>query len=81
MGGETMSLHKAIKSGKEHRVEYGTKGQPFAKAVDIHCRNHGGGRHQWECPWCLGNRTYKNKNKDKIAREEISNYRKGKDYE
>lgn len=35
-----MSLHKAIKSGKEHRVEYGTKGQPYAKAVDKTCRNH-----------------------------------------
>ena len=44
-----MALHKAIKSGKEHRVEYGTKGQPYAKAVDVHCRNHGGRRHQWEC--------------------------------
>lgn len=76
-----MSLHKAIKSGKEHRVEYGTKGQPYAKTVDIHCRNHGGGRHQWECPWCLGNRTYKNKNKDKLARAEILRYRKEKDYE
>ena len=29
-----MALHKAIKSGKEHRIEYGTKGQPYAKAVD-----------------------------------------------
>lgn len=76
-----MSLHKAIKSGKEHRVEYGTKGQPFAKAVDIHCRNHGGGRHQWQCQWCLGNRTYKNKNKEKIAQEELRKYRKGQDYE
>ena len=42
-----MGLHKAIKSGKEHRTEYGTKGQPYAKSVDIHCRNHGGRRHQW----------------------------------
>lgn len=76
-----MSLHKAIKSGKEHRVEYGTKGQPFAKAVDIHCRNHGGGRHQWQCQWCLGNRTYKNKAKEKLAKEELRKYRKGQDYE
>ena len=55
-----MGLHKAIKSGKEHRTEYGTKGQPYAKSVDIHCRNHGGRRHQWECSWCYDNRTKKN---------------------
>ena len=36
-----MSLHKAIKSGKEKRIEYGTKGQPYCKAVDPTCRNHG----------------------------------------
>ena len=71
-----MSLHKAIKSGKEHRVEYGTKDQPYAKAVDKHCRNHGGRRHQWECPWCLGNRAYKNKNKDKLMQKEIRDFNK-----
>lgn len=70
-----MALNKAIKSGKEHRVEYGTKGQPYAKAVDIHCRNHGGRRHQWQCEWCLGNRIYKNKAKDKIAKEEIKKFK------
>ena len=66
-----MSLHKAIASGKEHRVEYGTKGQPYAKSVDIHCRNHGGRRHQWECMWCKNNRTYKNKERERLAKEEI----------
>ena len=66
-----MSLHKAIASGKEHRVEYGTKGQPYAKSVDIHCRNHGGRRHQWECIWCKNNRTFKNKERERLAREEI----------
>lgn len=66
-----MALHKAIKSGKEHRVEYGTKGQPYAKAVDKHCRNHGGCRHQWECQWCKDNRTYKNKERERLAKEEI----------
>ena len=66
-----MSLHKAIASGKEHRVEYGTKGQPYAKSVDIHCRNHGGRRHQWECGWCKNNRTYKNKERERLAKEEI----------
>ena len=66
-----MSLHKAIASGKEHRVEYGTKGQPYAKSVDIHCRNHGGRRHQWECVWCKNNRTYRNKERERLAKEEI----------
>ena len=66
-----MSLHKAIASGKEHRVEYGTKGQPYAKSVDIHCRNHGGRRHQWECIWWKNNRTYKNKERERLAKEEI----------
>ena len=56
-----MSLHKAIKSGKEHRVEYGTKNQPYAKAVDETCRNHGGRRGKRQCPYCLGNRTYRDK--------------------
>ena len=71
-----MSLSKAIKSGKEHRVEYGTKGQPFCKAVDEHCRNHGGRRHQWQCPWCYGNRTTKERNKDKVAKKEIADFQK-----
>jgi hypothetical protein len=66
-----MSLHKAIASGKEHRVEYGTKGQPYAKSVDVHCRNHGGRRHQWECVWCKNNRTYKNKERERLTKEEI----------
>ena len=66
-----MSLHKAIKSGKEHRVEYGTKGQPYCKAVDKHCRNHGGRRHQWQCIWCLHNRTYKDRQREKLALKEI----------
>lgn len=59
-----MSLHKAIASGKEHRVEYGKKGQPYAKGVSKSCRNHGG------CSWCEGNRTYQgNKLKEKIKSE------------
>ena len=73
-----MSLHKAIASGKEHRVEYGTKGQPFAKAIDIHCRNHGGRRHQWECAWCFGNRMNKNIAKEKLAKQEIKDFMTGK---
>jgi len=73
-----MSLHKAIKSGKEHRVEYGTKGQPFCKAVDSTCRNHGGrsGGSAKQCPWCLDNRTKKEKTKDRLAKKEIQDFQK-----
>lgn len=73
-----MALHKAIKSGKEHRVEYGTKGQPYCKAVDSTCRNHGGrsGGAANQCPYCLSNRTYKNKEKDRLAKKEIKDYYK-----
>ena len=71
-----MSLHKAIASGKEHRVEYGTKGQPYCKSVDKHCRNHGGRRHQWECVWCLHNRTKKEQEKDKLAKKEMQDFNK-----
>ena len=66
-----MALDKAIKYGKEHRKPY-TK----AKAIDEHCRNHGGRRHQWECIWCLDNRTNKEKNKDKVAKQEIKDFQK-----
>lgn len=64
-----MSLSKAIASGKEHRTEYGTKGQPFAKRVDKTCRNHGGraGGSKKECIWCLSNRTYRNKKAENKA--------------
>ena len=65
-----MAMHKAIKSGKEHRVEYGTKGQPYCKAVDPTCRNQG------SCLWCLDNRTKKEKNKDKLAKQEIKDFQK-----
>lgn len=70
-----MSLHKAIKSGKEHRREYGIKGEPYCKAVDPSCRNHG------SCPWCLGNRIAKNNAKKKIAEKNIINFKKGIDIE
>lgn len=65
-----MSLSKAIQSGKEHRIEYGTKGEPYCKLVSSHCRNHG------SCLWCYNSRTKKNKNKDKVAKEEIKKYLK-----
>ena len=60
-----MAMHKAIKSGKEHRKEY-----YGCKAIDPSCRNHG------NCPWCTGNRTFKNKTKDKIAKKEIRDFYK-----
>lgn len=60
-----MALNKAIEHGKEHRKPY--KG---AKAVCRSCRNHGG------CPWCLGNRTNRDKNKDKVAKKEIKDFDK-----
>ena len=73
-----MSLVKAIKYGKEHRVEYGTKGQPYCKAVDSTCRNHGGrsGGAANQCPWCLGNRTAKNNFKKELAEKEIKDFKK-----
>ena len=51
-----MALNKAIAAGKEHRKPYIYKSN-YCKSVDSTCRNHG------SCPWCLGNRTYKNKNR------------------
>lgn len=60
-----MSLNKAIAKGKEHRREYGTKGEPYCKAVDPSCRNHG------DCVWCTKNRTYKNNELKKNSKKEI----------
>ena len=59
-----MSLDKAIKYRKEHRKQY-----RHAKLVDKTCRNHG------DCPWCAGNRSYKNKKRI------MSMKAKEKDYE
>lgn len=64
-----MALDKAIKSGKEHRKPY--RG---AKSVDETCRNHGGRRHKRQCPWCLGNRLNKNKQKDKVSKKDIADF-------
>ena len=55
-----MALNKAIRSGKEHRKEY--RG---SKAIDCTCRNHGG------CPWCTGNRTYKNRKRLEIMLDKL----------
>ena len=60
-----MALDKAIEHGKEHRKPY--RG---AKKVDSSCRNHGG------CPWCKGNRTNKEKSKDKVAKKHIRDFYK-----
>ena len=69
-----MALNKAIAAGKEHRKPYIYKSN-YCKSVDVHCRNHGGERHQWQCQWCLGNRTYKNKNREKLAKAEIKKFK------
>lgn len=69
-----MAMHKAIKSGKEHRKEY--IGKNYCKSVSSHCQNHGGRYHGWECLYCLDNRTYKNKTKDKLAKKEIQDFYK-----
>lgn len=76
-----MGLEKAILSGKEHRRMYGTLGEPYCKAVDKTCRNHGGrpGGTRKQCPWCLGNRTAKNNAKKELAEKEIKNFKKGID--
>lgn len=70
-----MSLSKAIASGKEHRIEYGTKDQPYCKSVDSTCRNHGGrsGGSKKQCPWCLGNRTYRDRKLKEKAKERLKN--------
>lgn len=70
-----MAMHKAIKSGKEHRKEWKDKGQ-FCKSVDSHCQNHGGRRHSWQCEWCLGNRLNKYKNMDKVTKKELQDFQK-----
>ena len=60
-----MALNKAIEHNKEKREPY--RG---AKAVDSRCRNHGDG-HKYQCVWCLNNRTYKNNERERLAKEEI----------
>ena len=57
-----MSLDKAIQSGKEKRKKY-----YGSKAVDCTCRNGG------TCPWCLGNRQYKNKKREEEAEDKLKN--------
>ena len=63
-----MGLEKAIRSGKEKRVEYGTKGQPYCKSVDYTCRNHG------TCPWCQSNRLHNNRKRQEKLNQEMKEY-------
>jgi len=53
-------LDKSIQHGKEKRKQYRKP-----KAVDKTCRNHG------SCPYCKANRTAKEKEKEKVAKEQI----------
>ena len=55
-----MSLDKAIKHKKEHRIPYSG-----AKAIDPACRNHGG------CSWCRTNRTIKTKKQSQEAKSKL----------
>ena len=65
-----MSLNKAIKHGKEKRKPY--RG---GKSVSRHCENHGGRRHQWECTWCKGNRTYQiKKERERTDLKKVEEY-------
>ena len=58
-------MDKAIRSGKEHRKEYRK-----AKAVSVHCRNHG------ECEYCLNNRLHKYKIKELSASQQLKDFEK-----
>lgn len=52
-----MGLEKAIQHGKERRRPY-----LDSRSFDYSCRNHG------DCPWCIGNRTVK----DRKVRERLN---------
>lgn len=58
-----MSLYKAVEHKKEKRKEY--RG---GKSVSRHCENHGGRRHQWECPYCKENRLHKFKKSEEKSK-------------
>lgn len=63
-----MSLDKAISHNKEHRKPY--RG---AKAVDVSCRNHGGG-HKYPCPYCEANRKHCAEMRQAAADEKLKEY-------
>jgi len=56
-----MSLDKAIEHGKEHRKPY----YRYCEQIDPSCKNHGG------CPWCEGNRKYKNLKREQKAMAQL----------
>jgi hypothetical protein len=55
-----MGLEKSIEHGKEHRKPYSG-----AKSISMHCRNN------HDCPWCKGNRLYKNKKREEESINKI----------
>jgi hypothetical protein len=59
-------LDKAIKHGKEHRVEYRK-----SKRFDRTCRCHG------SCDWCRNNRTAKELSKRRAADQAIREHSEG----
>ena len=58
-----MSLHKAIKSGKEHRKPWS-----YAKEVDPSTRNHG------DDPWDYSNRTHQRQKQELEAKFRIKEF-------
>lgn len=58
-----MGLEKAIEHGKEKRKPY--RG---AKAVSMHCRNHG------FCDYCVWNRQYQTKKQLEKTKIELNEY-------
>ena len=54
-----MSLDKRIAKGEEKRKPYFD-----SRRFDYSCRNHG------TCPWCFGNRTFKNKKREISCEQE-----------
>lgn len=63
-------LDKAIAHGKEHRRQYR---RSDSRGVDLSCRNHG------SCPYCTGNRTYKNRKAEHMAAQQLEEYLGGYD--
>lgn len=68
-----MSMHKAIKSGKEHRKEWEDKGS-YCKSVDTHCQNHGGRYKSWECPYCKSNRMHSSNKRLKVPSKKLREF-------
>ena len=62
-----MSLDKAIEHGKEKRKPY-----YGAQAIDRTCRNHG------TCEYCKGNRLYRSRRLEQMAREKYKDFNETK---